>query len=88
MKKTDITLLNKELHTLIQMFSILKIDDKRRMYILNQIQTINKILKEDKPTKIEVSQTASQSPLQDFFNKHKNEKIGKKEPQRGKYNTI
>ena len=84
MKKT----IDSEIKKLLSVLPLLELHDKRRLYILNQISLLKRIEKLDNPTKIEVSTATTQSPLQEFLKRHKNEEVTKKEKQRGKYSKV
>ena len=76
-----------ELKKLLDVLPLLKLNDKRRINVLQQIQQIKKIQKIDSPTQVNIT-TSTQSPLQNFLKKKNNEKISKKEPNRSRYNTV
>ena len=76
-----------EFKKLLSVLPLLKLNDKRRQYILQQISIIKKIQKIDQPTQIQVT-SGVEAPLQQFFKQQKNEEVAKKEKQRGKYSKI
>ena len=90
MKRTDKQLaktLDNDLQRLSSVLPLLSLNDKRRLYVLNQIQLIKKILKIDEPTQVNVTTTKNESPLANYIKKHKNETITQKAKQRSKYNV-
>lgn len=91
MKKIDIQVekvLTGELEKLLKELPDMKVQDTKRISILNQIQIITRVLKQFGKTTATATKKESPSPLEQFMKKNKNETISKKEPQRSKYSRV